>query len=655
MSNPPNPLAKFRTYSYHHVLFVCATTAAAEAIASNDGFDSFVGVQRREADGSPKIHSGGGGKYVVLLDGRSSADFVIESVEWELITVPEFGQQSTKGATSMDVQGTMTIIEPRGVDFLTTIALISDALKTDYSSLIYVLKTYFVGYSSDAPNGNNISEHISNVRPMMFLFLNIAATFDHSGSEYRIEMLGLTNGAGKLPQVAKSADQVSMAVQPGQTVGQALDKLAALMTCLAKEAYDKVQEAGTQAGIPLPVGKKVEYKIFYDDIYGTSDYKIDTTAPTTQSKGQGQEDTIITFGQTATVESAIDIIMQKSQKVAKDATGEGRNDIGGNKKFIWKVHTTRETTDRIHKEIWRVSQYELPVVLAQNATTGSANSLLGSGNFIEFDYFFTGKNIDILEFDMRADNAMMFLQSVTSANAIALTKDDAKTQPGQTATVHRGYIATSPESRIKDNAPVYPFTKMDDIMYSNATNTKRRIKLAEQFNAYAGFESIEAKLKIIGNIALLDNTASLPSEVAQGRPAATTVGQSIAKNWQARPTLVKINVLMPQDSNAANTGPFKEFWFQGFYYILAIVNTFESGEFTQTLDMLSVITESPIALTSALQDVRSQDVPGHDVDKADALAHTKKPPVTSICAEGNAGGGNDADKKTAESVLRATT
>lgn len=649
MSTPENPLAKFRTYSYHHVLVVCAGTGAAEAIATNNNFDAFLNVQRVDSQGNPAVQTADGEGYIVLIDGRASADFVLEEIHWDMLMVPSSGQETTQGATSLNVAGTMTVIEPRGVNFLNVLATASDLLSTDYASMVYVLKTYFVGYGVAGTMDTNTPEHISNIRPMMFLMVNIAATFDHSGSEYKIDIRGLSNGAAKLPHVSRAADLVNMSINSQQTVGQALTKLSRYLDCLADEAYKRIQEVGKQANAQGPVGTKVKFKILFDAIYSDQSYLVDTASDTSTSTGQ--RDTVLTSGQSGSTESAIDRIMHLSSRVLDDAVGKGPNGVGGNKKFIYKINTTRSTkiTPGVLTEIYRVSRHQLPVVLSTNASKQSVGSGLADGNSITFDYFFTGKNIDILEFDMKADNAISYLQTVTSSNSIPIGNTGAGSAVEQGAGKTRGYIENTPTNNIKKFTPIYPDTKMDDVLYRNTTNSKRAIGFAEQLSAYAGYFSINSRIKIIGNIALLDNTSSLPSEIAAGKLTSTTVGANVAQSWQGTPTIVKINISMPASSSVTNTGPFTKFWFDGLYFLKGLTNSFQGGEFTQTLDLLALITDSPLAAVSENKEVASQV----SATGGTTVSPSERPPPDPCTAAtvGNAAAGDDADQTSALTML----
>jgi len=203
MSKPQNILGKFDTYAYHHILMVCNSTEAAEALSTTNEIISLQHPRNPEDRYTARDikTTTGGGKYVTLIDGTTDARFYITDVNWTnyIAADPEVGADSTSQSTTMSTDGEMEIIEPMGANFLNTLTEICDELDSDPVGLVFLLKTIFVGRNATAAN----TEMISTVRPMMFVTFDITAVFDSSGAKYKLAFVGLTNGAGKLPQPQK--------------------------------------------------------------------------------------------------------------------------------------------------------------------------------------------------------------------------------------------------------------------------------------------------------------------------------------------------------------------------------------------------------------------------------------------------------------------
>ena len=132
MSNPENPLARYRTYSYHHFLIACDNTTTAQILAQSPRFSDVLRfAERSERTGRNLVQSISGtvngvqatGNYSVVINTMVDADFIIESVRWATIFTPSDSNEAGVGPeqfTSFAIEGTMEIREPQGIQFLNT-------------------------------------------------------------------------------------------------------------------------------------------------------------------------------------------------------------------------------------------------------------------------------------------------------------------------------------------------------------------------------------------------------------------------------------------------------------------------------------------------------------------------------------------------------
>jgi len=77
MSNPENILARYRTYSYHHILIACESTQVAEVLANDTNMYRYMitaGTQRFSKQKAQK----NAGDYVVISHGMTDADFIVD-------------------------------------------------------------------------------------------------------------------------------------------------------------------------------------------------------------------------------------------------------------------------------------------------------------------------------------------------------------------------------------------------------------------------------------------------------------------------------------------------------------------------------------------------------------------------------------------------
>ena len=172
-----NPLHKFRSYSYHHILFVCDSTRTAEAVAKLDKFSEFVSGNRfrafrgRDSDQPLQSPDGGNGKYLVLINGTTDVDFFIESANWYSILMPRSGTGIP--AFAMATEGEIKIVEPQGARFFNVLDRAFDVLGSDPPGLIFMLKTVFIGHTDG--EGDII---ISDIKPFMIVPYDIISVFD---------------------------------------------------------------------------------------------------------------------------------------------------------------------------------------------------------------------------------------------------------------------------------------------------------------------------------------------------------------------------------------------------------------------------------------------------------------------------------------------
>ena len=99
MSNPENFLARFRSYSYHHILIACDNEASASYIRNSNRLSAFrelssqqgiiiedetttVKTIDRKGEATDADEQTRVGSYVVILNGMVDTAFVIRDVQW---------------------------------------------------------------------------------------------------------------------------------------------------------------------------------------------------------------------------------------------------------------------------------------------------------------------------------------------------------------------------------------------------------------------------------------------------------------------------------------------------------------------------------------------------------------------------------------------
>jgi len=568
MSNPENKLSKFRTYSYHHVLVACENTSVAEELAKTVNMYDYLYDKTQNRHKKKNVSSGG---YVVIANGLVDSDFVIDEVKWISVIAPQPSKKEVEQFASFAVEGSMEISEPRGVNFLNVISTTCDTLETDPTGLVFLLKTFFVG---DADRES--VDYISTIKPIAFLMTDISSVFDVTGSVYSIEFVSITNGAAKLPQYVAGADRTSLKLDP--SLKKSFSLLEGIINTHYMTHYNKLKKSAEESGRPL-VGRPIKYEIILGPDY--SEYTVDQDPEYLKNHGLAKgEAGILGFAQKPSIESAIFDILKRSTQYGDDAVGRNTN----GKKYVPKITSTIDSDKEDYKVIYKIIRTEVPTSTIERIYDNDAD-FVKEGNAIVFDYFFSGKNTDILEFNIQMQMGLMFFQTITTADSTLSSQNESE-KKGQTGSGSSPNArADNPSKGPRINTPI-PFSSIVKRPKDKNTNFPLKSTDFQSLLArHAAIEMLDAKIKIVGNPALLNSMAQLPADIID-EPNLVQQDNNIFREWSTSPGLVKVNIFMPSDDN--DTDYSQKFWYDGWYYIIEVEHVFSGGEFTQVIEMLSL-------------------------------------------------------------------
>ncbi len=605
MSKPQNILGKFDTYAYHHILMVCNNTAAAEALASTDEITTYQHPRDRKRYKARDIGTIDGGKYVTLIDGTTDARFFITDVSWTNYIAADsvVGEDSTAQSTTMSTDGEMEIIEPLGASFLNRLTDICDELDSDPVGLVFLLKTIFIGR-----NSNGTTEMISTVRPLMFVAFDITAVFDSSGAKYKLEFVGLTNGAGKLPQPQKIFEGLNFKMDP-TSLQKTLNKLEDTVNKKYKQfkakaivdfaatlkASDENNALNKANKFLIENYRDVKYKIILEDVYGKdSRYKAGDNEHIRLADDESA--TVINYGPDVTVEDILNRVMASSDGVYKDSQGKGtdRDNNFKRKKYIYKIISTIRSTAKEYVVEYHIKRFlQAQSLYSQQEENGVITPLPGQS--IEFDYIFTGKNVDIKNFDIKMEMGMAFFQIAATTDNYPSQKNIGAGMGAKTTHIGGSSSVANKGGKTRSSTPLFLGTTLKN---QQMRNTKRPIESAgfqALLDRHASLENISASMVIYGNPQLLDEMTILPSELSKkiAQTEDPKEGQTINPRWVSSPTLVKVNIKMPVDANDVNT-EYEDFWYTGWYNLQVVENKFSDGVFLQELGMFSIPIENQL-------------------------------------------------------------
>ena len=169
MSYPMNRLAQYRSYSYHHILAVCDSTATADALSKASDTDVWTHAPDNAIPRgrySPKVIGNGSSnmRYCVIINGTYDAAYVITRAQWAASTGAAATPNDNSG--SIALEGALSISEPKGVVFLDQLVKCCIDLGISAQTAVYVLKTVFVGYGYNEDQGDYI-DHITDIPPLV--------------------------------------------------------------------------------------------------------------------------------------------------------------------------------------------------------------------------------------------------------------------------------------------------------------------------------------------------------------------------------------------------------------------------------------------------------------------------------------------------------
>jgi len=230
-------------------------------------------------------------------------------------------------------------------------------------------------------------------------------------------------------------------------------------------------------------------------------------------------------------------------------------------------------------------------------------------NIIEFDYMYTGRNIDVLEFDMKVNLGMAYLQTATLSNTFKGQRERTANVMTQPANQDLQNVGTKLGQLVQ--TPVFFGSHMKAPMFANQQNASNAIQSAYTMSKHASLEVTEASMTIVGNDLLLGSANETTSPAAIRRAAArnttetNTPTEANFADWSYVPAFAKVRIKMPRNNNdvdlftGSNTAGARDdsvgstdyavdFWFDGYYYVYGMDHIFDNGVFTQKLQMLGI-------------------------------------------------------------------
>lgn len=535
-----NPLDKFQSYSYQHILMVTDTTEGLYKIqeADKDGdfkTASFENISLTTPMKGTDINNGSG--VYIVCDSRQNSNFSIKSVEYS----SDLGSGGNPDQTQI-LLGTlkMQIFDSNGMAFMNYLQYLMDTvLKCDAYDFMWALKTIFVGHT---PEGNT---EVITSSFISLKVITISVSFDMTGGTYDIIFGATSSGAPLLNSNSSITGHSSTNIKSdaNRTLLSVFQNFQNQLNKELKDYYDKLRvvqlpptgnpdSSEIKTNAVAAQGKLVQYMFTIPEEWNSwtvdggaaghqeVDWKAKKTAQSTDTKQQQQDNKqkpntavgaiSINIDPETQITKAINLILGRCDQLLKQAGSDKRTE-GKNVK-IHKTLAGITSDDKMLCLHWDIIEYTIPLVVKdKNAKanvmgpewdSSADGQALRPKNSLEFDYYFSGKNNDITHFDMKMANAVNLLLNTTmehdvSGKILHNQKNDAKAKDTPTK---------ENVSFIRQNTPIYMPTKTADQKTAYAyiaPGSSQSARVKEEYTAtlsgWYAQSNINVKMRIRGN------------------------------------------------------------------------------------------------------------------------------------------------------------
>ena len=641
----PNPLDKYRSYAYHHVLVVANSTEAIRPLA-NPGvtLDQDLAFYKDLKLGEPAGQENA--PYFLVCDTRKTSYFSITDVSFS---------SSVSGTGKHDYTGlilgklTMKMVDSTGVGLINYLKHVStEKLGISLHNATFFLKTLFVGHTD-----TGTTEIVTQTGIPMSIH-DISMVPNHLGSTLDIIFNPLPNGiAVQDANYAKIADIPGVYSQTNK-LKDAIKSLENAMNKKSREWYKELQirklnnevmnggnGTASKKSNDQSLGKLVQYMFTIPTAWDSfeikgvyqnateSKYKKDGSRETTNVKG-----VYVGFNSTpeTTIEQLINLILRQSNDVQKLANNEKREK---GKIEAFEIHT-QITSDNdsvtVHYDILGLAVPK-PVANEERIRETADLFKITEENIAVYDYIFTGKNTDILNFELKlnkvnvaiADDLFIGAKSQEESSKDQKDKDGDKTNTAKKQAL-MNFLKKDPvvlPAKTGSQMANMPWLFSSD---SNSDAVKNRQQFINNLALCAAQSTINAILKIRGNpdlfrrfidedvfthVKIPDSIAtkyvSSSDEFVNGVGANKTYlsendiatykierALSVKRKYggeYALPFFVKINIMGPDYdfskgsvTEVLDSGPkYTQMWFKGWFMVKKINHYFSNGEFYQEM------------------------------------------------------------------------
>lgn len=593
-----NPLHQYRSYQYHFVLI--ATDKINNLIGFDDNSDGDLDRYKHAEDNKYGAKEFGGVKYAVIYNSMQDSNFYIDNLEM----TQKNGSSSDKGVSEsvMTQKMSMVIKEPYTADFITAMHIafqnVSNAENVPKSLAIqnmrFGLKIIFTGYTED--NTANKPNIITNISLLTFSISTLDMALSKDGATYNLTCVPMINSAAYRSPTTNFG---GMKVTVKKKLSDAIKKIQDTINNNMKAKYEELKKKS-----PEDTGPVLEYHILLDPIYAGDEYVLDQFSG---DQHNGDDDSTVNFTTTDsdTLTKILENLMNMSQKIAKET------EIVDNVRYTHRIISGGpyySKDGKTEKYVYLIYRQKLSPQVSDDSNSQVVTFPLS------YDYLYTGKNYDILNFDMRIKGMATSKELITVINPTSYSGDNKSTvdtskkvsdsdkkDASKLTTGENEEVMTSTFN--EDTTKAKPLTRVDPQRIGTGAIAPDTLYLGRKAvsDALIGTMNDNLTIRLIGNPALLKTLVpdssmfvNASGDVKSAAEVIAKFGTNVNNHYSAYPCM-DINVRVPKPStmqgdvytsSEAETYYSLPFFDDRYYFIKDTISRFSHGVFEQSMDLV---------------------------------------------------------------------
>ena len=648
-----NPLRKFRTYSYQFIVFACKDMNVFNQISNlsiennreifahapdDDASSINNGIYRLKSIG--KNTQTNGNDYAILINTTTDAELLINNVEMTnvIFQSPERSQQYGIPTISATSNAKMQILEPFSGDLIMILSEIATDLKVEPVGVIFGIKPFFVGHTDmindDGSPASEATMHhveVEECKAEACMLTDLVATLDSTGASYELNFVAYMNGVAQEP-LLNSNKPMNFKTEKNATIESACNKLIQKIND-QQIAQPSSSDPSNSIGVVLEI-KFEDY--FFDKGIINKHFKnlpLDNITNVQKDK-EGIHIATTRVG----IKQALHEICTMSlefagQAISKDSPADTQNSTNNRNRYLIRIDDSSVIVEGKMIITFIMKRQEVAVVASPKSPTEAAkltntqlqerklekDKLVADAkdrqNFLELDYIFSGRNVDILEFDIKIHYGLAAFYMWHAAKNPTSQQEATNTARGASGNVSGGPNQIG--GTIPDVAPgIVPQTGR------NARDPATHQAYKEFLRKFAVYDVGSAKVTIHGNPRLLNAMLRSPPATTN-IPNINPAPKEIMANWDISPGLVQIHTYLPNKLwdpwGAQSVGVEEAFrdtpiWFDGIFQIISVTSKFNNGKFIQILELMVLPNEGSLPKVAEAGPSAKGTTPGSATD-----------------------------------------